>query len=77
MGIPLLWMFPKIGGGPPKWMVKIMVPNPIKMDDLEVFPIFLVQHPKKWRGIPNPNRAVKFVTMKIATKFIQIHGDLG
>ena len=26
--------------GIPKWMVKIMVPNPIKMDDLEVLPLF-------------------------------------
>ncbi len=26
--------------GTPKWMVKIMVPNPIKMDDLGV-PLFL------------------------------------
>ena len=32
------WVFPKIGGNPPKWMVKIMVPNPIKMDDLGGFP---------------------------------------
>ena len=25
-----IWMFPKIGGFyPPKWMVKIMVPNPM------------------------------------------------
>ena len=31
---------PKIGGCPPKWMVKIME-NPIKMDDLGGFPIFL------------------------------------
>ena len=30
---------PKIGGNPPKWMVKIME-NPIKMDDLGV-PLFL------------------------------------
>ena len=30
----------KIGGFHPKWMVKIMVPNPIKMDDLGV-PLFL------------------------------------
>ena len=30
---------PKIGGKPPKWMVKIME-NPIKMDDLVVFPYF-------------------------------------
>ena len=29
---------PKIGGNPPKWMVKIME-NPIKMDDLGV-PLF-------------------------------------
>ena len=24
-----IWVFPKIGGKPPKWMVKIMVPNPV------------------------------------------------
>ena len=29
----LKWVFPKIGGKPPKWMVKTME-NPIKMDDL-------------------------------------------
>ena len=29
----VIWAFPKIGGKPPKWMVKIME-NPIKMDDL-------------------------------------------
>ena len=34
------WMFPKIGGTTPKWMVKIME-NPIKMDDLGGKPIFL------------------------------------
>ena len=33
------WMFPKIGGKPPKWMVYFME-NPIKMDDLGV-PLFL------------------------------------
>ena len=34
-------MFPKIGVViPPKWMGKIME-NPIKMDDLGVFPLFL------------------------------------
>ena len=32
-------MFPKIGGGPPKWMVYFME-NPIKIDDLGV-PLFL------------------------------------
>ena len=34
-----IWVFPKIGGNTPKWMVKIME-NPIKMDDLGV-PLFL------------------------------------
>ncbi len=34
-----IWMFPKIGGKPPKWMVKIME-HPIKVDDLGV-PLFL------------------------------------
>ena len=29
-----IWVFPKIGGKPPKWMVKIME-IPIEMDDLE------------------------------------------
>ena len=32
-------MFPKIGGTPPKWMVKIRE-NPIKMDDLGGTTIF-------------------------------------
>ena len=32
-------MFRKIGGKPPKWMVKIMK-NPIKLDDLGI-PLFL------------------------------------
>ena len=31
---------PKIGGKPPKWMVKIRE-TPIRMDDLGVFPLFL------------------------------------
>ena len=34
-----IWVFPKIGGNPPRWMVKIME-NPIQMDDLGV-PLFL------------------------------------
>jgi len=33
-----IWVFPKIGGKPPKWMVKVME-NPTKMDDLGV-PLF-------------------------------------
>ena len=37
---------PKIGGKPPKWMLKIMVPNPIfEWMIWGVFPLFLVQHP--------------------------------
>ena len=38
------WVFPKIGGKPPKWMVKIME-NPIKMDDLGVFSPYFWKHP--------------------------------
>ena len=34
-GLVNIWMFPKIGGKPPKWMVKIME-NPIKIHDLGV-----------------------------------------
>ena len=37
--IGFIWEFPKIGGKPPKWMVKIME-NPFKMDDLEGNPLF-------------------------------------
>ena len=33
-----VWLFPKIGVFPPKWMVKIME-NPIKLDDFGV-PLF-------------------------------------
>ena len=42
------WMVPKIGGFPPKWMVKIMVPNPIKMDDLGGFSPYFWKHPHGW-----------------------------
>ena len=43
------WVFPKIRGKPPKWMVKIME-NPIKMGWFggTTSPLFLVQHPNKW-----------------------------
>ena len=35
------WVFPKIGGKPPKWMVKISNGKPYEqMDDLGVFPYF-------------------------------------
>ncbi len=40
-----IWVFPKIGGKPPKWMVKIME-NPMnKWMIWGVFPLFLDQHP--------------------------------
>ena len=46
-----IWLFPKIGGKPPKWMVKIME-TPIKMDDLGV-PDFW-KHPflKNFQSLP-------------------------
>ena len=44
-----IWVFPKIGGKPPKWMVKIMEKPMNKWDDLggNYTPIFgsTVQHP--------------------------------
>ena len=39
-----MWVVPKIGGKPPKWMVKIME-NPIKMDDLGGKPHYFWKHP--------------------------------
>ena len=39
-----MWVFPKIGGTPPKWMVKIME-NPTKMDDLGGKPHYFWKHP--------------------------------
>ncbi len=41
-----IWVFPKIGGKTPKWMVKIME-NPINMDDLGV-PFFLETPISSW-----------------------------
>ena len=41
--------------GTPKWMVKIME-NPIKMDDLGVFPLFFWKHPN---GLSNTLEFVK------------------
>ena len=39
-GLVKMWVFPQIGGNPPKWMVKMME-NPIKMGDLGGNPLFL------------------------------------
>ena len=59
-----IWMFPKIGGKPPKWMVKIME-NPMNkwMIWRGFTPLFLVQHPYiespqsfAHRFLPWPNR---------------------
>ena len=38
----MIWMFPKIGIPQNGWFI---MENSIKMDDLGVFPLFLVQHP--------------------------------
>ena len=45
-----IWMFPKIGGKNPKWMVKIME-NPIKIHVLGGFPIIFMgdTHIVSWR----------------------------
>ena len=38
------WVFPKIGGKPPKWMVYFLE-NPIKMDDLGGKTHYFWKHP--------------------------------
>ena len=43
-----VWVFPTIGGFPPKWMVKTME-NPIRMDDLGGKPTIFGKQP--YRGI--------------------------
>ena len=42
-----IWMFPRIGGKPPKRRVEINE-NPIQMDDLEENPLFSVNIPYLW-----------------------------
>ena len=70
---------PKIGGKPPKWMVKIME-NPMnKWDDLGGFPIFLVQHPyinlnlplESWEG----GRSTQLITYQSRNE-LQGSGEL-
>ncbi len=54
-----MWVFPKIGGKHPKWMVYFME-NPIQMDDLGFFPIIFgniyiserVHQKFEWERIP-------------------------
>ncbi len=48
----IIWVFPKIGVKPPKWMVKIMVPNPI--ENYGTKPIKMgwfggYKHPYSWK----------------------------
>ena len=47
---PSIRVFPKIGGKPTKWMVKIME-NPIKMDDLGI-PYIFWKHPSQFKSSP-------------------------
>ena len=55
--ISCIWVFPKIGGKPPKWMVKIME-NPIKIDDLGGFSPYFWKHPFALFGISYTNTRV-------------------
>ena len=55
---------------PPKWMVKIMEKNPIKMDDLGV-PLFLVQHP--YQFILHPSPCLNF-PKKTSSSWLNFHG---
>ena len=41
----LVWVFPKIGVKPPKWMVKIMENPYEQMDDLRGFTHYFRKHP--------------------------------
>ena len=49
MRYKLIWVFPKIGVFPPKWMVKIME-NPIKNGMIWGYHYFW-KHPYKWPGV--------------------------
>ena len=83
MLMPKKWVFPKIGVPQNGWF--IMVPNPIKMDDLGGPPLFLVQHPcihiHCFEGLnceandSNDIRKIEceFCTVKVATSISSIN----
>ena len=60
-------MFPKIGGFPPKWMVKIMVPNPMNKwmiwIDLGGFPSIFGLTPRCTQNLEYPTHSnIKFTS---------------
>ena len=76
---------PKIGGFyPPKWMVKIMVPNPIKMDDLGGFPRFLeipkltcIKYQKKYQVLtPQVLPAARWVSSWLRFRLISAEQEV-
>ena len=69
-----VWMFPKIGGKPPKWMVYNGKPY-FLMDDLGVFPLFLETpvHLQSLHKSPSSNHMDTLVLLEVT---ISNHGYL-
>ena len=57
-----IWVFPKVGVKPPKWMVKIME-NPTKMDDLGVS--LFSKHPYKYLHASTPFQPTRHLSYEI------------
>ena len=61
MCVPLIWVFPKIGGKPPK-LDGFTMEYPIKMDDLGVA-LFLETPISLWEGCDHQSEGVIFVVV--------------